>query len=777
MGASRCADYPLAHPAEGHSRQMLEWLYLMPIVDSASAAPLSAIRRYFEISLYLLLLISVLTLVSTGKLDLVTILLPPTALLVKGYRWWRSRGPELSHRIATVLVAAYFLFFPVDLWVVSRGLAANAPNPALYGALLATIHLMLFAMIVRLYSATTTRDYLFLAMLAFTVMLAAAILTVDTTFLVFFLIFLVLCVSTFVGLEIRRGTEGAMSPPLETGTPAARRLHRALSLTSSAVALGALVIGAAIFFLIPRFSAGYLSAFNLQPSLMSGFSDNVELGQIGEIKKNTAVVMRVRVEGGPEPAERVRWRGIALTTFDGKRWLTEAHEATVVTPGADGWYVLGAAPPEMRRHAVPLRYAVLLEPMATDALFVAAQADRVRGRFSTDAGPGGTGSRRTYLVMDKTNSLFNPFHNFVTLRYEGFSFVPAVPPGLLRAASAGYPEAIREVYLQLPELDPRIAPFAKQVTSGAKTAYDKAAAIELYLRTHYGYTLELSGAPAAHPLANFLFDRRAGHCEYFAAAMTVMLRALHIPARYVNGFLPGEYNELGEDYIVRASDAHSWVEVYFPEYGWIPFDPTPPGAEKPKGLLGRLALYWDWFELQWNEWVINYDFAHQMTLALSLQRTSRDWTERGRAYFRRIHRKTIEQLKTWQARVADAPYALPVALGILVGLALLLRGRALARRVAILWGMRIAPDSLLTPRLATFHYQQMLRLLARRGFNKQPEQTPREFAASLPATEIGGPVAQLTDLYQMARFGAHSADKQRISQLLASIRRLLRSRR
>src|SRR5579872_5192759 len=160
---------------------------------SLRPAPPSALGRYFEISLYLLLLLSVLTLVSTGKLDLFSIFIAPAAVLAKGYRWWRGRGAELSHRAATWMVAGYFLFFPADLWWVSRMLASDAQNPALYAALLAAVHLLLFALIVRLYSARTTRDYMFLALLAFCCMLAAAILTVDTTFLAFFLVFLGLC--------------------------------------------------------------------------------------------------------------------------------------------------------------------------------------------------------------------------------------------------------------------------------------------------------------------------------------------------------------------------------------------------------------------------------------------------------------------------------------------------------------------------------------------------------------------------------------------------------
>ena len=268
-------------------------------LGSDSAPPHSALSRYFEISLFLMLLVSVLALVSTGKLDLPTILLAPTALLVKGYRWWRDGRPELSHRTATLLVVLYVVYFPVDLWWVSRGLSSDAQNPALFAALLAAIHLLLFAMIVRLFSASTTRDYLFLALLAFSALLASAILTVDTTFLFFFLVFLALAVSTFIGLEMRRSSEGAAQPHIAPRSKSARKLHTALGITSAVIAVASLVAGAVIFFVIPRFNAGYLSGFNLQPSLISGFSDDVELGQIGEIKKSSAVVMRIKVQGNP----------------------------------------------------------------------------------------------------------------------------------------------------------------------------------------------------------------------------------------------------------------------------------------------------------------------------------------------------------------------------------------------------------------------------------------------------------------------------------------------
>ena len=739
---------------------------------------LSGLRRHFEISLYFLLLTSVLTLVSTGKLDLISMFLLPAALLFKGYRWWRGKGPEISNRVATWITIAYFIFFPVDLWIVSRILARGAQNPGLYAALLATIHLMLFAIIVRLYSASTTRDYLFLTMMAFASMLASAILTVDTVFLVFFFVFLALAVSTFVGLEMWRSAQGAVTPPVASGTGAAQRLHNALGVTSAGIAFGSLAIGAVIFFLLPRFSHGYLSGFNLQPTLISGFSEDVELGEIGEIKKSSAVVMRISVDGGLNAARGVHWRGIALTEFDGKRWYNAPHEPTTLTPTAEGWFHVSAEEPNMPTAGRRIHYTVLLEPIASTALFFANDVESVRGRFNGEADATPFSQRRAYLLRDSMGSIFNPYHNYSRMQYEARSVLPTPPPAALRLAGSDYSDSIRETYLQLPALDPRIPELANQITAHADTPYDKARAIEGYLRSHYGYTLDLSGPPQSDPLAYFLFQKRAGHCEYFAAAMTVMLRSVGIPARYINGFLTGEYNDVGGDLIVRASDAHSWAEAYFPSFGWLTFDPTPPSDENPPGFFAGLGRYWDWFELQWTEWVINYDFLHQFTLAQNLQRVSLDWTQRLRTAFLDARRIATSRLELWQSRIIRAPAALPVGLAIVAVLfvtGLLLQPKVW-QRLMTLWHLRISSAAAMTPHLATLQYNEMLRLFARRGIRKAPGQTPIEFAASLPDGNLSAPVHELTGMYQAARFGGQTSDPRQASSLLNLIRTLLQTR-
>jgi hypothetical protein len=741
----------------------------LQVGPAAGSADLSALRRHFEISLYFLLLTGVLTLGATGKLDLVSILVPPVALLFKGYRWWRGMEPEISNRVGGWITIGYFIFFPFDLWIISRALAADTQNPGLYGALLATIHLMLFAIIVRLYSASKTRDYLFLTLMAFTSMLAAAILTVDTGFLVFFLLFMALAVSTFVGLEMWRSAQGAVVQPLQSGTRAANRLHNALGVTSAAIAFGSLAVGAVIFLLLPRFTGGYMSGLNLQPTLISGFSDDVELGEIGQIKKSSEVVMRITVDGGLDAARGVHWRGIALTSFDGRRWYNGPHDPSTVMAGSDAWFHLNPGEVTKRRPGRSIQYRVLLEPIASTALFFVSQAESVRGKFGGEADS--NFMRRSYLLEDPTGSVFNPYHNFSRMEYEARSVVPAPPAAALRATGMDYSESMRETYLQLPKLDPRIPELAKQIMVRADNPYDKALAMENYLRAHYGYTLDLSGTPPPDPLAYFLFDKRAGHCEYFASAMTVMLRSAGIPARIVNGFLTGEYNDVGGDFIVRASDAHSWVEVFFPTYGWLTFDPTPAAEEVAPGTFAQFARYWDWFQLQWNEWIINYDFMHQVTLAQNLQRVSRDWTEQIRKKFADLRRAATDQLEAWQARALHTAAFLPTSFAIISALCIfvVLLQPKIRERLMTLWHLRVATASAMTPHLATIQYNEMLRLLSRRGIRKSPGQTPLEFASSLPDGNLAEPVHELTTMYHEARFGGQASDPRRATSLLTAI--------
>ena len=742
----------------------------------AEVVAFPAIERYFDVSLFLLVVTGLVAVISTGKLDPVSTALPLIALLWKGIRVFRRQAPELSQRTATSLVLAYLLFFPLDLWFLSRSLASDAPNPTLYAGLLAAIHLLIFATLVRLLSARSHRDQLFLAMLAVTCMLASAILTVDTAFLISLGVFLLISVSTFIGLEIRRSATGAITPPLDPDSPAANRLHRAVALTSLLVAVSALVVGTLIFFMIPRFTTGYLSALSLRPSLMTGFTDNVTLDQIGEIKKNTAVVMRVHVDGEPARAADMHWRGIALTSFDGRRWFKPPSDHIALIPTAAGEYFLGNAALAPGEYA-NLSYSVLMEPIATDAIFVAPRVVELRGFFTPGVERAGSPQRSQFLMIDGTGTLTNPARNEIRMRYEGISRVPAVPPAKLRAAATDYPDEIRTFYLQLPKIDPRVQRLADQVTARASNPYDKAASIESFLRTGYAYTLDVNMPPGVDPLAYFLLQKRAGHCEYFASAMAVMLRAEGIPSRFVTGFLPGEYNDVGGDYIIRASDAHAWVEVFFPRYGWITFDPTPPGNAMQRGLLARLALYWDWFQYNWNEWVVSYDFGHQAALAQNVQRNSQQLIARLKTYYQQKRREVLAYLLALDRQAEKSRYSLPVILGLLLVVLIALRGRAIGGYVRARWSLRAHRKGTLPPELAALQYREMLKLLERRGWRKSPAQTALEFAAAIPDAQFNLPVGQLTELYQSARFGAHPAKASEMASLIAMMKEMLRGGR
>ena len=168
--------------------------------------------------------------------------------------------------------------------------------------------------------------------------------------------------------------------------------------------------------------------------------------------------------------------------------------------------------------------------------------------------------------------------------YRAGSLIPVVSAAELRAAGTDYPGWLRARYLALPpELPERVQTLAHQLAAPAATPYDQAKAIEAYLRA-FPYSLEVAEPPPGRDVVDyFLFDLQQGYCDYYATAMVVLARAAGLPARLAVGYIGGRYQAGSGQYVVSEAEAHSWPELYFPEYGWINFEPTGgrPALERP----------------------------------------------------------------------------------------------------------------------------------------------------------------------------------------------------
>src|ERR1700687_4318697 len=592
-----------------------------------------AIERYFNVALYLLVLSGFGALASTGGLDLPAVVVGGLALALRGFQLLTRREFAIPERWTTVLTLIYVAIYLADYFFLSRSF------------LTATVHLVLFAMVVRLFSLQRTRDHYMLAVLSFLMVLAAAALTVGSVFLFSFACFLLFAVITFVLMEMRHSVaaEQTHAQDPRVASPA-RGMAYGLLAIAPVLLLMILAGSFLIFFLLPRISSHYLSAYTPTSDVSTGFTDRVQLGRIGQIQQSTAVVMHIEIQNDLQGRYDLKWRGVALSNFDGRTW-SNSYEQTQIRPAVGGSYRL--APLVDPRSAAagagrPIRYRVLMEPIGTNVFFLAERPQSLTGNFrqvSTDAGG---------AVYDLDTE--RPIN-----RYEAESQLAEIDSDELRLAMNTAPGGMDQYLKLLPPLDIRISNLAKEIAASAPSNYDKAAAVEQYLSTHFRYTLELPRSLPQDPLANFLFERKKGHCEYFASSMAVMLRSLHIPSRIVTGFRGGEFNDLTGQYVVRASDAHSWVEAYFPGSGWISFDPTPAGNLPMRTGWSRMRLYMDAAASFWREWIVNYDAGHQRTLGKDAAYSSRRFFEDLRRWVGRQHRALLRSARRAHQHMINFP--------------------------------------------------------------------------------------------------------------------------
>ena len=322
---------------------------------------------------------------------------------------------------------------------------------------------------------------------------------------------------------------------------------------------------------------------------------------------------------------------------------------------------------------------------------------------------------------------------------------------------------IRERYLQLPTFDGRIHELARRWTAPFATDLERARAIERHLRSDYGYTLELPSHEVADPLAYFLFERRKGHCEYFASAMTVMLRAIGIPARLATGFQSGIYNPMTDLWLVRASDAHTWVEAWIPGT-WLvdlrphaarsePANSRPDGPPRPVSRCRRDVL---------------------AAVGGRVRRRAAGLAGRPHGTGRAPHGRELVRFGVERGRRLERPqHGVGAAhtgfadgdrgrdgLWIWVLGPPLLRLLRIRRRVQrVRRGQASVAD-------ATLLYERMLQIAKRHGYQKPAWFTPAEFAASLAGSPLGVPVSEFTAAYNALRFGGRTEIAPRLSMLL-----------
>jgi len=711
-----------------------------------------SVQRYFEISLLLMLATGFFTVATTGKLDVISMVMMCGALGIKLWSYVRGVDYSFSSKTVTRISIFYIFFYGLDFLIFSTG-----PS-AIDRMLSATVHLVLFTAVMKIFSARTYRDYGYLAAISFLMMLASAVLTGGSTFLACFILYVLFAISTFISYEIKRGVESARRAPegpFRMPAQNRRALEKALMMAAAGLAMGIFGLAAVLFFVIPRYHAGYLTNLSMQAQNITGFSETVNLGDIRKILRSPMVVMRVMPESNLRSFAGVKWRGVTLNSFNGQKWFND--NADRISIPAEGYQQFVIPAPEGWEHRPhhPLHYRVLRAALSTDVLFAAAEPRELSGVH--------------LLSLDETGSLHNPQNLSAPFAYEVVSDTGLPSAQELRGASTKYPPEIRLVDLRLPHtLDKRVSELAHTRTASTANNYDRAIALQSYLRNNFQYTLDPPAIEPADPVGSFLFRSKSGYCEYFAAAMAVMLRTLNVPSRLVNGFQTGSYNRIGKDFVVRARDAHSWVEVYFAGYGWIPFDPTPPDPHPV--LPGEWDDYVDTAALFWNEWIINYDFSHQVQLARVVEQDSRD--------FQQIFRRRTERLKRQGIRLAfriegwlmsHKTLVLVIMLAILAGLILTDKSGALAE-LRFRWAWRFSRrDAELNPREATLTYHRLLTALQKKGFRKTAAQTPREFAFSFLRTPWGPGVMEFTKLYNTLRFGQASVSLGRLRQILEDI--------
>lgn len=664
---------------------------------------------------------------------------------------------RLSTTAWNILTVMAFIGFWVDLaWISADLLAAG-------------VHFLMILMVVKLFNLDQRRDYLHLYAISLMAILGSAASTTDLWYLPLFLAYLLMGVWTLLLYQLTKEADpGHNVPSLSEGlaiTPSGRQqITPELFWLANGLAVGALCLTVLIFFTIPRVSAGFGQKGSGEGLRTSGFSETVDLGMIGPIKRDPGIVMRVELPDRTGlQMDRFYLRGMAFDRYDGKSWTTRlSHRRALAESPVGTFTVRHASARSPRPLGQIVRQTILLEALDTTVLFAAPYPESVSGQFLA-------------IQSDPTGAIYLPFPTSSRIEYTVHSRPAAVAPADLQSQPAVYTEAFSQYFLQLPESSERIGALAQEITRSKASAYEKAQAIESYLGKNFRYSLDIPSGVQRRPLEEFLFERKTGYCEHYATAMVVLLRNVGVPARLVTGFLATEWNEYGNYYVVRQRDAHAWVEVHLPNSGWVTMDPTPAVNETVGDSQWFAASrVIDTLRLRWNRFFVQYNAADQLAVVRGLKEGTtvvrdRAWNSVS-SFLAPLGDFTGQLL----SRVAEGNVRLMVGFLSFVVLGLGLAIWLVQRKPWSRW--RSSSTSHGQHAVITQIYRNLLKQIARYGIVKTEHTTPREFLLVVGSqwAAAAESVSTITELYCRGRFGKALLSQQEIDLAYHSLRQLAR---
>ena len=670
------------------------------------------------------------TLAITGQISPVTMAIFYLSLILSYINDRYKKNYQFNQNTSTVIAFAVVIFIVLSLLYFGQEVFQGI------------INFLIYLQIVRHLSFKGMREIIQIYLLSFFQFMAGAILSIEISYGLALIVYVFAALWGLIIYNLKKESDDAGIKTDKTF------VGRSFMGSSLALSICVIFISILLFLMLPRLKTEYFSSSFMTPKkLKTGFSDTVKLGRVGEIKKDHSAVMRVRLlEGRGKLRDDLYWRGIALDHFDGVTWSLDSEKyGDYEKKHKNNRYGLI----NVRQNAKNvIAHEIITEPIDTDILF-AINAPVGYSAF------GGSSRRYGGGIYEVNSSYFLPFNPRQRIKYRAYSSLDNYPDDSLDNESDQYSYYIKERYLQLPEISSDIESLAQRITENETTVYEKARAISRYLLEEMNYTLTLESGTKEFPLETFLLEKKEGHCEYFATAMVVLLRINGIPSRIVNGFIGGTWNEHGNFYLVKESDAHSWVEIYFPQSGWITFDPTPSSANPNLGAgsLTAISSYIEYLKYRWQRYVIDFSQSDQVRL-FSSARQKISWNKNK--VFNNLNAKSSGSRKIIIILFA----------ALIIGFILLNGGRLFSTNRSTK-GRQHAVTKI---------YDNAVSLLSKKGFNKKQSYTAKEFSDYVLSS--GGSKYKVfedfTKRYLVMRFNNHYSDSDisYLKELLSKIRKV-----